>query len=51
MTQPTRAEIEPFARSLEQFIWHGDIYKDGNIYPGHGAIYVPDPYESRRKAQ
>ena len=51
MTEPTRAEIEPFARSMAQFIWHGDIYKDGSIYPGHGAIYVPDPYESRRKAQ
>jgi uncharacterized protein DUF3800 len=51
MTEPIRDEIKPYVRSLEQFIWHGDIYKDGIVYPGHGVIYLPDPYESRRKAQ
>lgn len=47
MTQPTRPEIEPFVRLIEKSIWHGDGYRDGNVFRTHGTVYVPDPYSAR----
>ena len=49
MSEPTRPEVVPFCDLVKRFVWHGDIYKKGKIHPGHGVIYVPDPYESRRR--
>lgn len=47
MTQPTRSEIKPFVRLIEKSIWHGDGYRDGNVFRTHGTVFVPDPYSAR----
>jgi len=47
MTEPTRAEIEPFVWLLEKIIWHGEGYRDGKVFKTNGMFYVPDPYEPR----
>jgi hypothetical protein len=47
MTEPTRLEIQPFARQLAKLIWRGDGYRDGRAFQTHGTVYVPDPYSSR----
>ena len=44
MTEPTRAEIVPFARMLDPIIWHGDGYRDGQTFKTYGTVFVPDPY-------
>lgn len=50
MDRPTRPEVEPIAESLRPLVWHGDVYKEGAVHPSHGIVYIPDPYEDRRKA-
>lgn len=47
MTEPKRAEVEPFVWLLEKLIWHGDGYRDGKVFKTHGTVYVPDPYTAR----
>lgn len=47
MTEPTRPEIEPFVRLLENIIWRGEGYRDGKVFKTHGTVYVPDPYTPR----
>ena len=47
MTEPTRPEIEPFAWLLERLIWHGEGYREGEVFKTHSVVYVPDPYEAR----
>jgi hypothetical protein len=47
MTEPTRSEIEPFAWLLERVIWHGEGYRDGQVFKTHGVVYVSDPYDAR----
>ena len=47
MTAPTRPEIEPLVRLLEEIIWQGDGYRDGSSFRTSGTVYVPDPYTSR----
>ena len=48
MDKPTRPEIEPIVESLKPLIWHGDVYKDGEVHRSHGVVYIPDPYADRR---
>jgi hypothetical protein len=51
MTEPTRKEIEPFVWLLEKIIWHGEGYRAQEVFKTHGVVYVPDPYEPRRKKE
>ncbi len=48
MTEAIRREIEAFGRLLEQLIWHGDGYLDGNVFKTSSVVYVPDPFQPRR---
>jgi hypothetical protein len=43
----TRPKIKPFSRLVEGFIWHGDGYRDGKVFPTHGVFYVRDLYQTR----
>lgn len=47
MDKPTRPELEPLANRIRSIVWHGDVYKKGEVHPSHGVVYIPDPYESR----
>lgn len=47
MDGPTRPEIEPFVRLLEEVIWHGSGHWEGKDFPTHSMVYVPDPYDRR----
>ncbi len=47
MTGATRPEIKPFVQIIEKSIWHGDGYREGNVFRTHGTVYVPDPYSAR----
>ncbi len=47
MIEPIRPEIEPFAWLLERITWHGDGYRDGQVFKTHGVVYVPDLYAAR----
>jgi hypothetical protein len=47
MKEPTRPEIEPYAKMLSRNIWHGEGYRDGAVFKTHGTVYVPDPYDPR----
>lgn len=49
MTGEVRQEIaDTFSPWIIDLQWKGDIMKDGDVYPGYGIVYVPDPYQSRR---
>ena len=47
MTEPSRPEIEPFVWLLGHIIWHGQGYREGDVFDTHGVVYVPDPYVPR----
>jgi hypothetical protein len=47
MQEPTRPEIVPFVWLLEPLIWHGQGYRDREVFDTHSVVYVRDPYESR----
>ena len=47
MHQPTRPEMETFARRMSPLVWHGDGFRDGKIFRTHSTVYVPDPYTAR----
>ena len=47
MSEPIRAEIEPFCWLMEHLLWHGQGYGDGKTFATHGVFYVPDPYMAR----
>ncbi len=50
MTGEVRDEIQgmfgPFLHDLQ---WCGHVEKDGGVFRNYGIVYVPDPYEGRRK--
>lgn len=48
MVAPTRTEIaDEFGPWLERLQFHGEVYKNGDVYKCHGVVFVPDPYTSR----
>ena len=49
MNAETRPDLaESFGPWINDLQWRGDIYKDGNVFPGFGIVFVPDPYEVRK---
>ncbi|MCR4411688.1 MAG: DUF3800 domain-containing protein [Thermoguttaceae bacterium] len=48
MDAPTRLEIaDEFALWINQLQFRGEAYREGNVYPEYGIVYVPDPYTRR----
>lgn len=48
MDAPVRQDIaRDFGPWLAQLQFRGQGYKDGEVYPSYGIVYVPDPYEAR----
>ncbi len=48
MDAATRSEIaQEFRPWLEQIQFRGEAYRDGNVYPEYGIVFVPDPYTRR----
>jgi hypothetical protein len=46
------AEVRPeianeFGPWINQLQFRGESYRDGNVYPEYGIVYVPDPYTRR----
>lgn len=49
MNAPVRSELaREFQETIRKLQFDGDGYKDGQVYPLHGIVYVPDPYRNRR---
>jgi hypothetical protein len=49
MDADVRSEIaEAFESDIRSLQFSGDGYKSGQVYPMHGIVYIPDPYETRR---
>ncbi len=49
MDAPVRREIaDDFGRWLAQLQFHGQGYREGEVYESYGIVFVPDPYEARR---
>ncbi len=45
MTAPSRSEIaQLFGPWLKRLQFHGQGYRDGNVFESFGIVYVPDPY-------
>ena len=45
MTAPSRPEIaQLFGPWLKRLQFHGQGYRDGNVFESFGIVYVPDPY-------
>lgn len=47
------ADVRPeiagaFESDIRSLQFSGDGYKSGQVYPMHGIVYIPDPYETRR---
>jgi hypothetical protein len=48
MDATTRQEIaDEFGPWINQLQFRGEAYRDGNVYPEYGIVYVPDPYTRR----
>lgn len=48
MDAATRTEIaDEFGPWLNQLQFRGENYRDGNVYPEYGIVYVSDPYTTR----
>lgn len=48
MDAVTREEIaSEFGPWLNQLQFRGEAYRDGNVYPEYGIVFVPDPYTAR----
>lgn len=48
MNAPVREEIaDAFANWLRRLQFRGEGYRDGNVFPSFGIVYVPDLYEAR----
>lgn len=49
MNAETRDEISvEYGPWLNQLQYHGDAYKDGNVFKSWGIVFVPNPYSSGR---
>jgi hypothetical protein len=49
MDADVRSEIAgAFESDIRSLQFSGDGYKSGQVYPMHGIVYIPDPYETRR---
>jgi hypothetical protein len=49
MAAEVRPEIaDEFGTAIRNLQFSGDGYKGGQVYPMHGIVFVPDPYETRR---
>ncbi len=50
MDAVTRTEIEnEFSHWLKKLQYHGDAYRDGQVFEQFGIVYVHDPYTSRTR--
>lgn len=50
MNAETRAEIaNEFGPWLGQLQFRGEAYRDGEVYPEWGIVFVPDPYTGRSR--
>ncbi len=48
MDAPVRSEIAAeFGPLLGRLQFSGEGYRDGNVYPAYGIVFVPDPYTAR----
>lgn len=48
MDAATRPEIaSEFGPWIHQLQFRGESYREGNVYPEYGIVYVPDPYAKR----
>lgn len=49
MRATERMDVKQIANQwIEKLQYHGQGYRDGQTFPAHGIVFVPDPYESRR---
>jgi hypothetical protein len=48
MDAPTRVEVaDEFGPWLNRLQFRGEAYRDGDVYPEYGIVFVPDPYTGR----
>jgi len=49
MNASTREDIaSDFGPWLNELQFRGEAYRDGNVYPEWGIVFVPDPYSARK---
>lgn len=49
MTAAERLDVKNLTSEwIAKLQYHGEGYRDGQVFKTHGIVYVPDPYESRQ---